>query len=815
MLFAALQQWHRRSLANSFALQASSIALLSVLVVAGVSLAIVRWTERQALQSELRHKGQAAVERLEDPIRVLESAVAELAKSPMITTALLDSGGRAAYARPFLRHYSFPVPAANGLALCDINGTRLAGTQDLSVCHQDAPEFSQVLADGKPRRTMMQTAEGRRLWTLFQGVTYAYTGTTEGVAVAQLDLEDLLRPLPAQLLLESAVLQASANAPEGHDDTLAVPLFKNKSGALSGPLELIVKAHPEPATGKLFPLLSGYLIATLLLLIAIVGYARRAARTLVDPLIALRDSAQNIAASGDLAYPIPVAGIDEVGQLAASLSQMVRTIHTAEATRREAEERFRMIFEKSDEAIFFGRPDGRIEAANPEACRLFGYSEQALCALGRSTIMDNADPRLPLALEERRHNGSFRGELRARRFDGTFFPVEVVSSLFLDEKGVARTSNLFRDITERKKIETALRDSEELITTVFDSLDEVIAVLDAQGSIVAVNESWRLFAQQNEASLAVRNGIGLNYLQACAITPGSANGEKADAAEVGIRRVLGGELPIFELEYACHSPSEQRWFLMRAFPLRGSQGGAVVMHENISRRKLIDRERSASLQKLSAMSHHLVTVQEEARRRLARELHDRTSPNLAAIGINLEVAELALQQEDWEAVAARMGDNSALISDTAASIREICTELRPPALDYAGLLPALHSYARQYSWRTGIALVIECPHGNIRQSPDLESMLFRIFQEALTNIVKHAQASTVNVTLSLDTSPVVLTVSDNGRGFDPESPAWLGRLSSLTGGQGILNMREMAEFAGGTFTLQSSPEQGTRIDVKI
>jgi two-component system CheB/CheR fusion protein len=676
-LLTPLRDWQQRSLGHSFMLSAASLALISVVLIASISVAVLYWTERQAVRTELHHKGQVATESVADPIQVMARALSELARSAMFTTAVLDSGDRAAHARPFLLGYSFPVPAANGLVLCDINGMPLAGTRDLANCHANTAEFGQVLADGKTRQMLIKTPDGRRLWTIFEGVTFVYTGTIEGVAVAQLDLDQLLRPLPERLGLASLSLRprlaraSQASASEAANwlslepAPLVAPLSMDAANTALGSLELVLKPYPQTLRDKLWTLLAGYFIAALALILAVIYWARRRSRTLIDPLLALRNRAQAIAETNDLTLPIPKGGIDEVGQLAEAIDSMVRAIRSADATRKEAQERFRLVFETSCEAAFFAWPDGRIESANAEALRLFGYTLDEVRTLGRAGVMDVSDPRLGPALEQRARTGSFRGELRCQRKDGSLFPAEVVSTIFHDSNGEVRSSSMFRDITER------------------------------------------------------------------------IEGEK----------------------------------------------------------------------RLKALSKNLVEVQEKARRHLASELHDRTSANLAAIVINMDVAWMSLQAREWQVVAERMGDNRALVEDTSASIREICAELRPPALDYAGLIPAIESYANLFTHRTGIAIQINNTGHEEKLTPEIKSNLFRIVQEALTNVAKHAAASMINIELALDGPLLRLSVADDGSGFE------LARLDSH--GLGIINMREMAEFSGGSFYLASTPGGGTRISVEL
>lgn len=687
-LMASIRAWQQRSLGHSFIFSAASLVLTSVLLIAAISVAILYWLERRAEQAELHHKGQVAAERVLDPIQVMAQALLELSRSAMFTTALLDSSDRAAYARPYLQSYSFPVPVANGLALCDINGSLLAGTRTLADCQANSAEYAQVLADGKTRQVLSKSADGRRLWTIFQGIPFIYTGSIEGVAVAQLELDALLTALPAQLDLAAVELRPKLALSDvrqtgsytnwlNRHDSLVVPLFSESSNGMSSSLkidtalnlsrlELVLDSHPSSVWEKLLPLLAGYLIASLALLVAVLYWARQRSRVLIDPLLALRDRAQAIASSGDLTLSIPKSGVDEVGQLADSIEHMVREIRVAETTRREAEARFRLMFETSREAIIFAWPDGRIETANAAALVLFGYSQDEFGALGRTGVMDVTDPALKPALEQRARNGSFSGELRCIRKDGRVFPVDIVSTIFQDAQGVARSTNMFRDITERQ--------------------------------------------------------------------------------------------------------------------------------ENTRR--------------LKAMSQRLVEVQESARRHLASELHDRTSANLAALGINLAVSDIALQSQDWSAMAERISDNRALMEDTVASIREICAELRPPALDYAGLSAAIESYVNQYSRRTNIQVELNCDLQQTRFSPNVESTMFRIVQEALTNVLKHAEATWVKLDLSLDEHTLRLRVSDNGQGF---------ALDNLKNAQGlgIINMREMVELSSGRFELESQTGQGAQIRVEL
>jgi PAS domain S-box-containing protein len=243
----------------------------------------------------------------------------------------------------------------------------------------------------------------------------------------------------------------------------------------------------------------------------------------------------------------------------------------------------------------------------------------------------------------------------------------------------------------------------------------------------------------------------------------------------------------------------------------GSEVTRLVLSD-ITQRKQADKKRVSQSLQIEELSRRLVQSQEDARRRFSRELHDRSSPNLAALRINLDmITEATLAQRATQEFADRIEDTRALILDTTLSVREICAELYPPALEAGGLLGVLQSYAQPFSKRTGLQVQIQCPHGDLRLPLDLELALFRIVQEALTNSAKHANATQVMVRLQLDLTPKLLSVLDDGDGFELDPIAG----SHSVRGQGLRNMKETAEFVGGRFTLESLPGRGTRVFVEI
>jgi two-component system sensor histidine kinase UhpB len=244
--------------------------------------------------------------------------------------------------------------------------------------------------------------------------------------------------------------------------------------------------------------------------------------------------------------------------------------------------------------------------------------------------------------------------------------------------------------------------------------------------------------------------------------------------------------------------------------------GVLSSGEDISERKRAETEIRNLLQsveqkreELRALTIRLQEVEEAERRRLAQELHDRVGQNFAALSINLNIIQRELSAESSGKVEARLEDSLKLLEETALHIRDVMAELRPPVLDDYGLLAALQWYGEQFTKRTGVPSVIQGAEATPRLPLPLEAALFRVTQEALTNVARHAQARQVTVTLEELAQEVRLTIADDGTGFD------FSFQSETRSAWGLISMRERAEAIGGRFQVKSAPGEGTRIMVAV
>jgi two-component system, NarL family, sensor histidine kinase UhpB len=209
--------------------------------------------------------------------------------------------------------------------------------------------------------------------------------------------------------------------------------------------------------------------------------------------------------------------------------------------------------------------------------------------------------------------------------------------------------------------------------------------------------------------------------------------------------------------------------------------------------------------RLRETAQRALAAQEEERKRIARELHDGIAQTLAALRVRLRVAR---SLEDGAARTQLLERVGAELGESAEEVRRIAQGLRPPALDMLGLAPAIESCARSIGDGTGLGVDTRLDAVEGLLGPEAELVLYRIVQEALSNVARHSGAGTVRVQMQYGSGAVVATVEDDGRGFDVAA-----EMSS--GGLGLFGMQERAGYVGGTVTIDSTPERGTRVRAMI
>jgi signal transduction histidine kinase len=221
---------------------------------------------------------------------------------------------------------------------------------------------------------------------------------------------------------------------------------------------------------------------------------------------------------------------------------------------------------------------------------------------------------------------------------------------------------------------------------------------------------------------------------------------------------------------------------------------------------------SQQREQLRALTSRLTEIQEAERKQLARELHDEMGQALTAISINLAAIKQELPPAAIAKIEERLAEARLLADQTLEQIRELSLNLRPPMLDDLGLVPTLRWYIKRYARRVELKANFEVFAIDQRLPPEVETALYRVVQEALTNVARHAQASEVSLRLERKRATVFASIEDNGQGFDV---ARVVHRVAAENGTGLLGMRERVTLLGGTFNVRSNSGQGTRISIDI
>jgi PAS domain S-box-containing protein len=276
-----------------------------------------------------------------------------------------------------------------------------------------------------------------------------------------------------------------------------------------------------------------------------------------------------------------------------------------------------------------------------------------------------------------------------------------------------------------------------------------------------------------------------------------------------LERALAGEaLPSLDFPYHIPQTGRSGWASDNCAALRNAQGeiiGAIATVRDITVRKRTEEE-------LRALAARLQAVREEERTRVAREIHDvlaqeLTRLKLDVVWLNRHLA-LPLDADKQKAVREKLTVMTAVTDMAIQSVQKIATELRPVVLDSLGLCAAVEWQARDFQARTGIACTATVPEQDVPLDRDRSTAMFRILQESLTNVLRHAQATRVDVLLRPEAGQLVLRIQDNGCGIRPET---LSNPMSI----GLAGMRERALLLDGHLEIRSQPESGTTIEMRL
>ena len=367
----------------------------------------------------------------------------------------------------------------------------------------------------------------------------------------------------------------------------------------------------------------------------------------------------------------------------------------------------------------------------------------------------------------------------------------------LNQAAMVRSSmELERALADKDSAIASLRAAAEIVATsearhrlFFESAVDGVVELDADGLIVRANAAFCSMAR-----LPMREVVGRRW------------------EEMALRSRPGGDslrsLPETG-EAILVAENGTSYLEARSSVLPTSPPGRLLLIRDVTANKAAEQTIRSLFQFLQDRQRTNAAIEAE-RNRIARDLHDGPIQGISGAALSLEAVKLMIETSDVRGAAAMLHTISAELSDEARNLRQVMSDLRPPVLEQRGLIPAVRELCARMHRELEIPVRVEA--GPATEIPsDVETLAYRVIQEAMSNVAKHAAASAVEVRLEAVAGTLNVEISDDGRGFDPADSREFLRAGKV----GLASMRERAELAGGSLTLRSAPGRGTSVRASL
>jgi len=445
--------------------------------------------------------------------------------------------------------------------------------------------------------------------------------------------------------------------------------------------------------------------------------------------------------------------------------------------------------------------EGKIKFANRRAETLFAYTQEELLGLNIGALA----PLRIRAGHQQRFNEFIRqpqsrtidtkGKMGGARKDGSEFPAELsLIPLWLDSEQVVIV--VVRDMSELHSTLDAMRIAREFFENTFVAAPVGMAIADLDGHYIKVNPAMCKFVGRSKQELLTMTFMDITH-------PDDL------PANLRFRRdLLAREFPSFQLEKRyLHKDGREIWALMVVSTVEDKNGKplyTIGQMLDIDQLKRAEQALIESRQQLRSLSVHQEGLLEEERKHIAREVHDELGQLLTALKMDISLLRLHFGQDP--ALLGKLESMRTLAERTIQVVRDVASNLRPAALDL-GLVPAIEWLAKDFSQRWDISCNIDLSGDEIDMDDVTATTVFRVVQESLTNVARHAQASEVTISLQCGKRSL-LRVKDNGCGFDP---AVVRKLPGL----GLFGMRERILALGGTLKIDSGSGIGTTLVIEL
>jgi PAS domain S-box-containing protein len=435
--------------------------------------------------------------------------------------------------------------------------------------------------------------------------------------------------------------------------------------------------------------------------------------------------------------------------------------------------------------------------ASDEWIKITGYSRPELLGI---PFFDLLKPEYYSASLDR-YRRKLRGEtipgpfeMEIVRKDGAIIDIEF-TSVHATYKGKRANVAYIRDITERKRVENAVKESESRLQSVLSSIDDWVYVYDREGRFISCHPEPAKDIYEPKGDF-----IGKKHSD---VMPARIEKMFSAAFKQNMKGIVA------DYEFSRDVSGKKKWINVKLSPIfiDGEFNGSVAVIRDITQRKQVEQKLRESQKQLRALSVHLQYIREEERKDIAHKIHEELGQLLTAVKIDISWLQKQLLCHN-EIPDKKMGDILKLIDMSIQIVKGVSAELRPGLLYELGLLAAIEWQTEEFYKLTGIKCNVTSIPSKIVLEQELAITFFSVFQELLTNVFRHSEATKVDIGLRKQGRKITLTVNDNGRGITEEQ---INEPHSL----GLIGVRERVQYWGGNVTIIGIPGEGTHVTVSI
>ena len=477
-----------------------------------------------------------------------------------------------------------------------------------------------------------------------------------------------------------------------------------------------------------------------------------------------------------------------------------------QAALRDSEEQYRILLKNIPAVVYKGYMDCGVDFVDKKVEELTGYAKSDFDTRKMKwsdVLLSEERSKFKEAfLEGLRGSKSYIREYRVRRKNGEIIWVQDRGQIICGSDGqVEYISGVLFDVTERQKVQEALRESENRFASFMRYLPGIAYMQDVQGRYLYVNETWKRVRQRRP------------HTKIHQTTPEVGTSEPAGPfTEVDQRVITRGE-PVQTIEEISQDDGVHIW-LVNKFPILDTTGHPILIGGvgiDISRRRRAEEALWESEQRLRFLTSQLLTAQERERKRISMELHDELGQSLAVLKLQVRAIERGLgdARPDLKMECRELLD---YLDGVIDNVRRLSRDLSPAILEDLGLQSALKYLINGVSKHYSVSHSFEVEDLDQLFTSDAQIIIYRIFQECLTNISKHADASEVSIAIRKKGGLVSIVLEDNGAGFDPAQTSTR-RLAGR--GLGLAALNERARMLGGSLEIRSQPGAGTKVTCVI